>query len=152
MNLRVPQLLPNISTKLQDLLLRPPQHPSEQRQAHPLKPSIKVNKVPLPELLELGVLGPAVGRPSVDGLHNVLEACSLDDGLVLVAFAEGAADFAGSLDETFLPFHQRGCCGVEGTVIAEDGDLNVLDFVPAAWAEVPVDVLEESWLGRWTYS
>ncbi|KAI6752350.1 hypothetical protein HG530_013719 [Fusarium avenaceum] len=104
--------------------------------AHALKPNIEVNKVPLAKFLELWVLRPAVGGPPVDRLDDVLEPGFFHYSFVLVGLPKGSTELLGSLDEAGLPLHDWGGLRVEGVVIAEDGDLDVLNLIPTAWAQI----------------
>jgi hypothetical protein len=136
-DLSVPQILPHITAHQQRLLLRPPKSTRIERQAHPLETLIRAGKTHLPNVLEVLVPGPRVGRPNLRGLDDVDETDLLQHYLVCFRVAELAAEFGRSFLQALGPCQERTLF-LHGSVIADDWQDQVLQFVPTAGLEIAV--------------
>jgi len=143
MDLCVLELLPQIRTEGQHLGHGPAQPAREVRRRDALEPAVEVGQRPGAELLELGVLGPAVRGPHAHRLDDVLEAGVPQVVLVLGGREDGASARCGGLERQFAPLREVRVGG-EGTVVATGWVGEVLDLEVAARGDVA-----GVWLASW---
>lgn len=96
MDLQIPHLSPHRRNKHQYLLLTHPKSLPQQEATNSLKIPLNVSKRPEPNFLELGILGPSVGRPFECLSRNVDEAGFFETLFVVNAFIERTAESQGA--------------------------------------------------------
>lgn len=131
MNRPAPQLIPRLRAEQQRLLPGPPQPACEVRQAKSLEPAAQSLERPQPQLLEPLVAGPRVGGPLPLDDGHVLEAGVAHVALVLGGGEDGAARVGGGGEDVVAPLGEVAG-GVEGGVVAADGDGELLELEVAA--------------------
>lgn len=119
-----------------DLLTAPSQTSRERGHSQSLEGRAGIFIVPSTELLELLVLGPAVGRPLESCLDNVDEAGFLKKILELGGPFKGTVKLSGSLVQKSAPLVHSGVLS-QSSVIATHDNVYVLQLNIATGGEVP---------------
>ena len=96
-------IAPDLRAKCQRLLSTPTQTTGEQCQRRCFQSLVRIGELPHPELLELGVPRPGVGRLIELMFVYFLEAGSTQNVLVLIGRADLSSDLSRRLHDATLP-------------------------------------------------
>lgn len=129
------ELRPNPRTKNQRLLLTPSQPPGKMRHTKPLKAPSQILIRPQPQLLKVSIFRPRVRRPLPLHHRHVLEAGVAHILFVFCGGEDWAAGGGGGFEDVAAPLGE-GAGGVEGLVVAADGDGEFLELEVAAGFQV----------------